>query len=315
MARPINLPASPATTHWGFLDPHLPAVVTVNPGDVVVVNTVSSGEDRMPKDRERFGILSDHLEIVATTASDMGPHILTGPIAIEGAQPGDLLSVSVLDIRLRQNFAWNEIGPGSGVLPELEPDVDLLILPVDPQGGTIEFPWGSTVKARPFFGVMAVQPPSELGRVSSLIPGVFGGNMDIRLFGPGATVHFPVYQSGAGFSCGDGHAIQGDGEVNGTAAETALSGTFRFDLVPGGALLPFPWGERDGILITMAVDEDLELAAKQALRQAVLLLGDRFGLSSGEAYRHASLATDLSISQLVNVRKGVHCAIDVSMLV
>ena len=310
-----KLPASPDTVHWGFLDPELPAVLEVYPGDTVEVETVSGGLGRLPHDEPGFHILTDHEAIVRACRPQLGPHVLTGPIDIAGTKTGDLLSVTFEAVWLRQDWAWNEIAPASGVLSELETDIELVTIPLDPATGTVMPPWARrSIAAKPFFGVVAVRPPSDHGRITSLVPGVFGGNIDIRLLGAGTTLHMPVHRSGGGLSVGDGHALQGDGEANGTAAETSLGARLRVGVTPGGAFLPFPHADLPGAVLTLAVDEDLERAAKGALAQAVTLLERRFGLSRKAAYRHASLCGNLAVSQLVNVRKGIHCLVDVANL-
>jgi acetamidase/formamidase len=308
------LHCSPRAVHWGFLDASLPDVLSIDSGDVVRIDTVSSGESRLPEERARFEVLPDHLEVIRTCVPRLGPHILTGPVGVHGAEPGDVLHVKILSVELRQNWAWNEISSGSGLLAELELDPEMITLPIDREEGLVHLPWGRVVSAAPFFGVMAVKPPKQAGAVTSLIPGVFGGNLDIRWLRPGAEICFPVHHPGAGFSVGDGHAIQGDGEVNGTAAETALTGEFHCVLEKNASHLPFPYAVLPGRVMTLAVDESLDKAAELALRQAVELLGLRYGLNSRTAYRHCSLLGHLGVSQVVNVKRGVHCLVDVEGL-
>lgn len=309
-----HLRATPTTVHWGHLDADLEPVLEIDRGDVVRMDSVSGGRDRLPPDRSEHPVLEDHLAILEACTPDLGPHILTGPIAVRGADIGDLLLVDILSVDLRQNWGWNEICPGDGALPELEDRTEVMTIPIDLRQREILLPWGERMKAHPFFGIMAVQPPDGTGRVTSVIPGVFGGNMDVRHLGEGATLCFPVHQRGGGFSAGDGHALQGDGEVVGTAVETSLAGTFRFDVERGAAFLPFPFAELDGRFLTMAFDEDLDLAATCAIRQAIDILESRYGLSRREGYRHTSLCGNLAISQMVNKKKGVHLSVDVTPL-
>jgi acetamidase/formamidase len=242
------------------------------------------------------------------------PHILTGPIGVSGARSGDLLAVTVEEISLCQNWGWNEIHSGDGVLPTLEKNDEVIAVPIDLATSEVVLPWGGRIPAQPFFGVMAVKPPRSTGPITSLIPGIFGGNMDVRLLGAGTTIYFPVHCLGAGFSVGDGHALQGDGEINGTAVETAMTGVFRFEVLRQAATVPFPFAMTADRLIAIAVHEDLNIAAVEVLRQAVQLLEEHFGLSSREAYRHASLCGNLIVSQLVNIKKGIHCSVDISTL-
>jgi len=309
------LPCNPETVHWGFLAAALPNVLVISPGDEVRIDTLSGGASRLPRDRSRHRVLAEHESVIAACSPRLGPHILTGPIGVQGAEPGDVLRVQILGAELRQNWGWNEIVRDGGILPELESDSEVVTLPIDLPTATIHLPWGPRAAAAPFFGVMAVKPPADYGEVTSLIPGVFGGNMDIRELKPGAELCFPVHSAGAGFSVGDGHALQGDGEVVGTAVETALTGSFKFELDKRAAQVRFPYARMADRLLTLAVDEDLARAAKEAVSQAVRLLGLHFGLSASEAYRHCSLLGDLSISQLVNVKKGVHFSVRVDGLV
>jgi acetamidase/formamidase len=309
-----HLTCTPTTTHWGFLDASLPDVLCISPGDRVRIDTVSGAASRLPADRSRFPVLPDHLTVIKACHPYLGPHILTGPIGIRGAEPGDVLRIQIERIELRQNWGWNEIARGDGLLPELEGESEVITLPIDIESGDVLLPWGGRVAAAPFFGVLAVKPPTTDGAISSLIPGVFGGNVDSRLLRAGTQVCFPIHSLNAGVSVGDGHALQGDGEVVGTAVETALTGEFTFELEKNTAPGRFPYAWVPGGLLTLAMDEDLDRAAEEAVRQAVALLNQYFTISKRDAYRHCSLRGNLAISQLVNVKKGVHFVVSVEEL-
>lgn len=304
-----QLPSTPETIHWGYLSAEIEPVLTMQSGHYITIDTVSGGKAKLPENKEDFEILTDHKKILRKRKPKLGPHILTGPVFVEGAMPGDLLAVDILGAEFRQNWGWNEIETGTGVMPELEESAEIITIPIETRRGMVKLPWGEKkIKAQPFFGFMGVMPRPEGGKLSSLIPGYFGGNMDIRLFGPSTRVYFPVSVEGAGFSVGDGHALQGDGEVCGTAVETALTGAFRIH-VKDNIGVRFPFMVTVGKMVATAVAEDLDSAISLAMNEAILLLGHYYDLSETEAYRHLSLLGDVRISQLVNSVKGIYIVI------
>lgn len=308
-----RLECSPETIHWGYLSADIEPVLTMLPGQYITIDTVSGNKAKLPEDKEAFEILPEHKKILRKRKPKLGPHILTGPVYIEGAMPGDLLVVDVLDVEFRQNWGWHEIEPGSGIMPKLEDSNEVITIPIEIRRGLVNFPWGHEMKAEPFFGFMGVMPNPEDGEVSSLIPGYFGGNMDISGSGTSTTVYFPINVEGAGFSVGDGHALQGDGEVAGTAVETALTGAFRINLEENCGVA-FPFMRTPHRLIATAVAKTLDRAITLAMRDAILLLKHYYALSEKEAYRHLSILGDVRISQLVNKVKGVYIDIRIDVL-
>ncbi|MEA2957967.1 MAG: hypothetical protein QOJ58_3470 [Alphaproteobacteria bacterium] len=200
-----------------------------------------------------------------------GPHLLTGPIHIEGAEPGDVIEVRVLDLQLRADWGWNLQVPTLGTLPEDFPEFRRIHIPLDRKRNIAKMAWGQELPLAPFFGNFGVAPPPSWGRLSSKEPRVFGGNMDNKELGVGSTVYFPVFVPGALFSAGDGHALQGDGEVCLTAIEAALTGTLEFHL-RRDLHLASPRAETPDGWITMGFDEDLDDAAKAALRDMIQLI-------------------------------------------
>ncbi|MGY4351579.1 acetamidase/formamidase [Bradyrhizobium sp. GM7.3] len=224
-----HLHSSPETCHWGFFEAALKPVLTIASGDEVTVDTISGGPDMMP-DRSKFHIPPEMHEVHAKNERMLPGHILTGPIAVEGAEPGDVLAVEILDVQLRQDWGWNMIKPLSGTLPDDFHETRILNIPLDRSRMVARMPWGLDLPLKPFFGVMGVSPPPAWGRISSLVPRAMGGNLDNKELGAGATLYLPVFVPGALFSCGDGHGVQGDGEVCVTAIETALQGRFRLTL-------------------------------------------------------------------------------------
>ena len=305
------LKASPETCHWGFFEAALEPVLKVKPGDTVTVETVSGSPEVLPP--AGFHVPPELLDIHKRSERMLPGHILTGPIAIEGAEPGDILEVHILDIRLRQDWGFNFIKPLSGTLQDDFPTYRKVNIPLDLTRNVGVMPWGVELPLAPFFGVMGTAPPPGWGRITSLIPRAMGGNLDNKELRPGARLFLPIYNSGARFSCGDGHGVQGDGEVNVTAIETALTGTFEFH-VHKGLPFSFPRAETATHYITMGLDPDLDQCVVMALRDMIRLCGEKAGLSREDAYMLCSLAADLRITQTVNGAKGVHCMLAKSAL-
>jgi acetamidase/formamidase len=312
MSRHHHLPASPATCHWGQFDAALPPVLTIQSGDHVTIDTISGGAEVLPRDG--FEILPDHRAVIAAlTPAFGGGHILTGPIAVAGAEPGDVLEVRIRAIAFRQNWGWTRIAPLRGTLPEDFPERRLWHTAIDRQRGIGTVPWGQEIPLAPFFGVMGVAPKPIYGAVTTIIPREFGGNIDLAELTVGATLYLPVWTKGALFSVGDGHGVQGDGEVCLTALETALTGTFEF-VLRKDLRFAMPRAETATHHITLGLDEDLDDAAKQALREMIKLLGERLGLAPADAYMLASLAVNLRVTQLVDGNKGIHAMVAKSLV-
>ncbi|MDA9409329.1 acetamidase/formamidase family protein [Bradyrhizobium sp. CCBAU 45384] len=303
-----HLHASAETCHWGFFEASLKPVLTVASGDEVTVDTISGGPEVIP-DRSRFHVPPEMAEVHAKSDRMVPGHILTGPIAVGGAEPGDVLQVDILDVKLRQDWGWNLIKPLAGTLPDDFHETRLLNIPLDRARMVGRMPWGLDLPLKPFFGVMGVSPPAGWGRISSLVPRAMGGNLDNKELGAGATLYLPVFVPGAMFSCGDGHGVQGDGEVCVTAIETALSGRFRLTLRKD-LRFTYPRAETPTHYITMAMDPDLDQCAVRALRDMIALLGETRNLSREDAYTLCSLAADLRVTQTVNGSKGIHCMIE-----
>jgi acetamidase/formamidase len=311
--RQHHLPASVATCHWGFFESKLPPALTVKSGDRVVIDTVTGGPDVHPQVGAGFSTPPEIADIHARSERQVPGHILTGPVAIDGAQPGDVLEVRILDVALRQDWGYNVIRPLAGTLQGDFHAYRLLHIPLDLKANVARLPWGTDLPLAPFFGVMGTAPPANWGRVSSLVPRAFGGNIDNKELVAGSTLYLPVFVEGGRFSCGDGHGAQGDGEVCVTAIETALQGTFQFILRKDLAFT-YPRAEIPTHYITMGMDPDLDRCVDMALRDMIVLMGDVAGLSAEDAYTFCSLAADLRITQTVNGSKGVHCMIRKSLL-
>lgn len=299
-----HLPASAETVAWGYWDSRRPAVLRVASGDTVTIDTLSGEPDDLPDDAAL--VLAEHRGVLAASPRGSGPHLLTGPIWVEGAEPGDVLEVRVHDVQLRQDWGWNIIEPLLGTLPEDFPLQRRLHIPIDRARRTAHLPWGLDWPLDPFFGNFGVAPPPQYGRITSIIPREHGGNMDNRALTQGSTVYFPVFNRGALFSAGDGHAAQGDGEVCLTAIETSLTGTFEL-IVRRDLKITCPRAETATHYIAMGMHEDLDDAARQALRQMIAWITELSGLPAVDAYTLCSIAADLRVTQMVDIQKGVHC--------
>jgi acetamidase/formamidase len=307
------LQSRPETIHWGFFDGALEPVLTVDSGDRVVVECVSGNPDWMPAKSTGFEVLPELKDIHLRAKQGTGNHILTGPIFVRGAAIGDMLEVKILDIELRQNWGYNLFRPYGGTLPEDFPHYRLIHVALDKKSNMAILPSGLKVPMRPFFGQLAVAPAKNFGRQNSKEPREFGGNIDCRELTAGSAIYLPVWNEGALFSTGDGHAAQGDGEVNGTAIETALKGTFEFH-VRKDLHWRLPRAETATHLITFGLDADLDDAARHALREMIDWITVLTGISKDEAYSLSSFAVDLHVTQTVNNIKGVHAMIDRSIL-
>jgi acetamidase/formamidase len=312
MSSTHHLNASVETCHWGTFDARIPPVLEVASGDRVTVDTINGAADVTPSAASSFHVPPEVREIHARSERHLPGHILTGPIAVTGAMPGDTLEVRIVDVRLRQDWGYNVIRPLSGTLPGDFDAYRLLHIPLDAARMVADLPWGMELPLRPFFGILGVAPPAHWGRINTIVPRAHGGNIDNKELIPGSSLFLPVHVPGAMFSCGDGHAVQGDGEVCTTAIETALQGEFELVLHKATGLA-YPRIETPTHLITMGMDPDLDQCLAMALRDMIVVLGEH-GLSREDAYTLCSLAVDFRITQTVNVSRGVHAMLPRSLL-
>jgi len=221
-----------------------------------------------------------------------------------------MLEIRIEKIVAGANWGYNVIRPLAGTLPEDFHETTMMHIPVDQEKLVCSLPWGTELKMAPFFGVMGVAPPPAFGRIMSKEPRIHGGNLDNKEMTAGSTLFLPVWVPGANFSVGDGHGVQGDGEVCVTALEMCLTGTFTFVLHKGDGpnrpLLGMPRAETASHFISMGLNEDLDQAMKQALREMIAFICSRSNLSREQAYSFCSLAVDFHVTQTVNGEKGVH---------
>ncbi len=327
------LPAAPSTVHWGFFDPRLAPTLTVASGDLVSIETLTHHAGDAPD-----LLMDPHIAEVFAAVTDRGPgpHLLTGPIAVDGARPGDVLQVDILDATPRLPFGSNLAAHWGHLYDELpiervtvyEFDMDAMlgralfgydwtatpladvpgtIVVPDPSARTPALP-GVVVPLRPHFGTMGVAPAAP-ERVSSVPPGDHGGNVDNWRIGAGGRMYYPVQVPGALLSVGDPHVSQGDGEISGTALESSLNGLLRLTIRRD---LPFtvPVLETPTELLVHGFGDTLDAAMKAAALRTLDLLQRHFGQTRADAYSFMSVAVDFTITQVVDQRQGVHARID-----
>ena len=302
-----ELKASPSTVHRGFFDASLKPVLTIDSGDVVRLETATGN----PRYFEKLGVPKDKIpaELYAVYEGvdndGRGDHTLNGPIAIRGAEPGDSLEIRIRSVDVRLPIAGQGFVPNRGQLPEEFPYEKNHVVWIDVARKMVLFAPGIEIPARPFWGVMGVAPPARMGRVPSGPPGMFGGNLDNPELVTGSTLYLPVHVGGALLSIGDGHAVQGRGEVSLSAVETSLKGEVQVVLHKQQPLR-WPRAETPTHYITMGLHTDLDEAAKIATREMLDWLVAMKHLSRDDAYLLASAAMDLSVTQVVDGTKGVH---------
>ena len=328
-----RLRATPATVHWGYFDPRLEPVLTVSSGDLVEVEAVTHHAGDAPD-----LLMDEGIERLFAEVDDRGPgpHLLTGPIAVEGARPGDVLQVDILDARPRLPYGSNLAANWGHLYEDFGKErVTIYALDVEALVGraAFAFDWKTTalverpgvivepgsverqpalegvvVPLRPHFGTMGVAPAAP-GRHSSIPPGDHGGNIDNWRIGAGGRMLYPVGVPGALLSVGDPHVSQGDGEISGTALEASLNGLLRLT-VRRDLDITVPVLETATELLVHGFGDDLDEAMRAATRRSIDLLGSRFGLSRDDAYSLASVGVDFTVTQVVDGRQGVHGRID-----
>ena len=305
-----ELKASAATVHRGFFDASLKPVLTIDSGDIVRLETASGN----PRYFESLGVPKEKIptelyEVYqGVEGTGRGDHTLNGPIAIRGAEPGDMLEIRIRSVDVRLPIAGQSFVPNRGLLPDEFPYEKARVLWIDLARKTVEYAPGVEVPVKPFWGVIGVAPPPSMGRVPSGPPNVFGGNLDNRDLGAGSTLYLPVHVPGALLSIGDGHAVQGHGEVCLSAVETSLKGEVQV-VLHKGQHLRWPRAETATDYITMGLHTDLDEAARIATSEMLDFLVANKGLSREDAYMLASAAMDLIVTQVVDGTKGIHAMI------
>lgn len=303
-----TLKAAPATVAWGYYDAKASPVLHIRSGDTVIFETLITNS---PTGLEKAGVppeqVQQSLRDIYSNVTNKGPggHILNGPVFVEEAEAGDTLEVRIQKIDLAIPYAYNAFGPTRGFLPEDFPYRKMKIIPLDRERMVAKFAPGIEIPLHPFFGSMGVAPPEVYGRVDSAPPGVHAGNMDNRELVAGTTLYLPVHARGALFEVGDGHAGQGNGEVDITALETSLVGTLQF-IVHKGTNQKYPRAETPTHYISMGFHQELYAATRMAVREMIDFLVGEKHLSRDDAYMLVSVAGDVDITELVDGNVGVH---------
>ncbi|WP_433464974.1 acetamidase/formamidase family protein [Spirillospora sp. CA-128828] len=314
LAKPVVLETNRETAGWGLFTPNPEAVLTVKSGACVTINTLSWVGATAPEGPVAYfealgvpaGQLLPELMEMAEVPRPNGSsgHILTGPIGVEGAEPGDVLQIRILDVSPRVPYGVNSTGPGSGVLDDLLDRRTFRLFQLDPDRRFYPFVGGIEIPFRPFAGVMAVAPPPSVGAVSANPPDRWGGNMDFRDLVAGSTLYLPVFQPGGMFYTSDTHGAQGHGEVNQTAIEHSMAVTVQL-IVHKGGVLTFPRAENDDHVWFMGIHADLYKAMKIANQEVVDYLVNVMAMRDVEAYRFSSLVVDFKVAEAVNGNKVV----------
>jgi acetamidase/formamidase len=304
-----RLEATPATVAYGYYWADAPPVLRIDSGDIIDVDTLLTNT---PTGLAKAGVPDDKIQaslkaiVNEVTGERRGPggHILTGPVYVEGAEPGDVLEVKILSIELPIDYGYNGC---SGYLPEnCETGVPSKIIQLDRKKMTAEFLPGIVIPLKPFYGSLGIAPEPEMGRLSSNPPGRHAGNLDNRELVAGSTLYIPVFARGALFEIGDGHVAQGDGEVDQTAIETSLRGRLQLT-VRKDMKLKWPRAETATDYISMATDPDLVIATKAAIQEMIDFLVSEKKLTRHQAYQLVSIAGNVAITQLVDKPNvGVH---------
>jgi acetamidase/formamidase len=313
-----RLEATPATVAYGYYWADAPPVLRIDSGDIIDVDTLLTNT---PTGLAKAGVADDKIQaslkaiVNEVTGDRRGPggHILTGPVYVEGAEPGDVLEVKILSIELPLDYGYNGC---SGYLPEnCETGVPSKIIPLNRKKMTAEFLPGIVIPLKPFYGSLGIAPAPDVGRLSSNPPGRHAGNLDNRELVAGSTLYIPVFARGALFEIGDGHAAQGDGEVDQTAIETSLRGRLQLT-VRKDMKLKWPRAETATDYISMATDPDLVTATKAAIQEMIDFLVSEKKLTQHQAYQLVSISGNVTITQLVDKPNvGVHVKLPKSIFV
>src|SRR5215471_5136742 len=316
--RTHRLEATPSTVAVGYYWAEAKPALRIASGDIIDVDTLLTNN---PTGLARAGVPDDKIQAslkaitTEVTGDRRGPggHILTGPVYVEGAAPGDALEVKILSIDLPIDYGYNGC---SGFVPEnCERGTPAKIMMLDRKNMTSEFAPGIVIPLKPFYGSMGVAPAPELGRVSSNPPGRHAGNMDNKELVAGSTLYIPVFARGALFEIGDGHVAQGDGEVDQTAIETSLRGRLQLT-VRKDMKLTWPRAETPADFISMATDPDLAVATRTAIQEMINFLVAEKKLTRHQAYQLVSIAGNVAVTQLVDKPNvGVHVRLPKSIFV
>jgi acetamidase/formamidase len=313
----------PENMVWGYYGYDVPPIAAIKAGDIAEIQTINTTgigrkdpqaffkENNLPIDEQASDIIEIYKK-VKPEPSGLSGHMLTGPIYIEGAEPGDTLEVRILDIVLRSDYGVNAVLPKGGDLPDDVKTRENFVYKYDKKKRTATFKPGIEIPVKPFMGVMAVSPPVDMKRISSIPPGFYGGNLDLKHLVKGTTLYLPVSVKGALFTTGDCHAAQGSGEISGVAIEASLTLVAKF-IVRKDKPIKSVRAETPTHFIAIGLDKDLNKAMKNAASEAVNLIKDDMGFTFNEALSITSTGVDFEVTQVVDQTLGVHAMIPKSI--
>jgi len=317
--------STPENTVWGYYGYDVPPIATVKDGDVVEIQAVNvagtSARDpeafyktnNLPLDEQALDIIAIYKN-PKREPSGLSGHMLTGPIFIEGAEPGDTLEVRILDVVPRSTYGVNSVWQKGGDIGDDVKTRENFIYKytINKKKQTASFKEGVEIPINPFMGVMAVSPPPEMKRVSSIPPGFYGGNLDLKHLIKGTTLFLPVGVKGALFTTGDSHAAQGSGELDGVAIEASMTLTAKF-IVRKDMHIKTVYAESPTHLIAIGLDPDLNKAMQNAAHEATRLVMENLGFTFNEAYSVCSTGVDFEVTQVVDKTFGVNAMIPKSI--
>ena len=314
-ANPYVLEPSATTVAWGYYWSEAPPVLRILSGDFVTIHTLltSNPERLLAAGVPQNKIEKELYDVQAVKDKGPGGHVLTGPVFIEGAEPGDVLEVRFAAIDLAIPYGYNAIGQ-NGFLSDEIFERKTKIIQLDKEKMLGYFSDSIVIPLHPFFGSAGVAPPKEAGKWNSAPPWINAGNLDNKELVAGSSLFIPVHVKGALFEVGDGHAAQGNGEVDITAIETSLIGKLQF-IVHKGKSLHWPRAETKTHIIAMGCDRDLNAATHIAVREMIQYLMDEKHMSKADAYMLCSVAVDVNITQLVDGNVGVHAMLPKSIFI
>jgi len=315
--------STPENMVWGYYGADVPPVARIKDGETVEIQTINMAgirrkdpeaffkEHQLPIDEQAQDIF-DIIKNVKAEPSGLSGHMLTGPLYIEGAEPGDMLEVRIMDIQLRSGYGVNSVWPKGGDLPDAVTTAETFVYRYDKRRQMASFKEGIEIPIRPFMGVMAASPPPETGRVSSIPPAYYGGNLDLKHLVKGTTLYLPVSVKGCLFTTGDCHAAQGNGEISGVAIEASLTLIAKF-IVHKGKTIHHVRAETPTHFIAIGLDPDLDNAMRNASMEACSFLKDELGYSFNEALSICSTGVNFEVTQAVDKTLGVHAMIPKSI--
>lgn len=318
------VPLTPETAVIGNFPAQKAPILTIKSGETVKIDT--GGGNRwndqdpdawlkaqgLPDRTTATPAIAETVKVLAETprqADIKNGHILVGPIAIDGAMPGDMLEIRILSVVPRISYGVVSMGPGNGGIPNEVPGPFFKPVSLDLKRNVGIFDQGIEVPLGPFMGVMGLQPTDAEGQNRrSGPPGMFGGNLDCKELVAGTTLYLPVFQKGGRFYTGDAHAAQGDGEVTVTAIETANTAILQF-ILHKNVKITAPRAETPTHWITFGLDPNLEDAMKKAIRETNAFLMEKKGLDFNHAFTLSSIGVNFRVTQVVDQTKGVHAMI------